>query len=142
MELTAGLAAQTACSDALTIRLPQLSDGGWGPAPLPTTAAPCDTASDAPQISKQVPTELGMNASPNRAAIKCWARQPVQCAGTITFGASAAKSSRTRGMSGSKNGPLRWKPPITAWIGCSWVRRRAYRQMFTMPGVAEGSHHG
>jgi len=37
------------------------------------------------------------------------------------------------GMRGSKIGPLRWNPPMTAWRARSLVRRRAYRQMLTIP---------
>jgi deazaflavin-dependent oxidoreductase (nitroreductase family) len=59
------------------------------------------------QSWKRVPTVLGMNALPNRAPMACWARHPVQWAGTMTLGVSAPRSSRTRGMSGSKIGPLR-----------------------------------
>jgi hypothetical protein len=54
-----------------------------------------------------VPTVFGMNASGSRAPMACWARQPVQCAGTTTCGFSALRSSMTRGISGSKIGPLR-----------------------------------
>src|SRR5262249_59618474 len=52
------------------------------------------------QSSKRVPTVFGMNASPKRAPIACWARHPVQWAGTTTLGARAPRSSSTRGMRG------------------------------------------
>jgi hypothetical protein len=52
------------------------------------------------QSSKRVPTVFGMNASPKRAPIACWARHPVQWAGHTTLGARAPRSSRTRGMRG------------------------------------------
>ena len=45
--------------------------------------------------SRRVPTVLGTKASPKRAPIACWARHPVQCAGTTTSGSRAARSSRT-----------------------------------------------
>ncbi len=61
-----------------------------------------------------MPTEFGMKAAGNRAARACWARQPVQWAGTITPGFISASSATTRGMSGSNTGPARWKPPIRA----------------------------
>jgi hypothetical protein len=57
--------------------------------------------------STLVPTVFGMNAPGSRAPMACWARQPVQCAGTTTCGFSALRSSMTRGISGSKIGPLR-----------------------------------
>src|ERR1700759_1342913 len=63
----------------------------------------------------------------------CCARHPVQWAGTTKLGARAARSSRTRGMSGSNTGPLRGKPPITACRGRSPASRRAYRQMLSTP---------
>ena len=46
---------------------------------------------------KRVPILLGTNDSPNRAAMACCARHPVQCAGTSTCGSSAARSSRSMG---------------------------------------------
>ena len=51
----------------------------------------------------------------------CWARHPVQCAGTSTPGFSAARSSSTRGISGSNTGPFRWNPPRSAYSGWSPV---------------------
>jgi len=36
-------------------------------------------------------------------------------------------------MSGSNSGPLRWKPPSTAYSGWPPVSQRAYRQMLTTP---------
>ena len=36
-------------------------------------------------------------------------------------------------MTRSKNGPLRWKPPMTVWIRSSPVSRRTCRRMFTTP---------
>jgi benzoylformate decarboxylase len=77
---------------------------------------------DAPQPR---PTVFGTNASPKRRPIACWACHPVQCAGTSTCGAISARSSSTRGISGSNSGPFRWKPPIAAYSGWSPVSRRA-----------------
>ncbi len=67
------------------------------------------------QRVKRVPTQLGMNASGNIAASFWVARQPVQWVATMTFGVISANASHTAGTSGSKIGPLRWKPPIAAY---------------------------
>ena len=69
------------------------------------------------QRVKRVPTVFGTNVSLKRRPIACWARHPVQCAGTSTCGAISARSSSTRGISGSNSGPFRWKPPIAAYRG-------------------------
>src|SRR5579875_2876077 len=74
-------------------------------------------AGGARQRVKRVPTVFGTNASPKRRPMACWARHPVQCAGTRTCGAISARSSRTRGIRGSNSGPFRWKPPIAAYSG-------------------------
>src|ERR1022692_4366976 len=49
---------------------------------------------------KLEPTVFGMKAAGNRADMACWARQPVQCAGTRTPGFIAARASSTRRTSG------------------------------------------
>src|SRR5579859_7577687 len=61
-----------------------------------------------------VPTLLGMNACGMARAIPCVARQPVQCAGTTTAGLICCRAAMVCGMIGSKAGPVRWKPPMTA----------------------------
>jgi hypothetical protein len=66
--------------------------------------------------SKRVPTLLGMNASGKRAASAWVARQPVQCAGTRWSAENSASASQVGPMIGSNARPLRWKPPMTAWI--------------------------
>jgi hypothetical protein len=55
------------------------------------------------QSSKRVPTVFGMNASPKRAAIACWARHPVQWAGTTTRGGKRAKVVEDSGDEGLEN---------------------------------------
>jgi hypothetical protein len=55
------------------------------------------------QSSKRVPTVFGMNASPKRAPIACWARHPVQWAGTTTLGGKGAKVVEDLGDEGLEN---------------------------------------
>jgi hypothetical protein len=55
------------------------------------------------QSSKRVPTVFGMNASPKRAPIACWARHPVQWAGTTTLGARAPRVVEDSGDEGLEN---------------------------------------
>ena len=57
-------------SDSCGYAVPRMALEGMGPA----EAAAANV--------NRVPTQLGMNASGNRSASACWARQPVQWAGT------------------------------------------------------------
>ena len=74
--------------------------------------------------SKRVPTLFWMNASGNRAAIAWMARQPVQWQGTRWSGANSPSAWQVGAMIFSNTGPLRWKPPITAWMRSSPVSFR------------------
>ena len=55
-----------------------------------------------------------VQASGRAAASACCARQPVQCPGTTRLGAIAVSASTVGPMTGSKAGPLRWRPPTRA----------------------------
>src|SRR5579875_2953764 len=96
-----------------------IGDGRTGDRAHHATDNGADRAAEggARQRVKRVPTVFGTNASPKRRPMACWARHPVQCAGTRTCGAISARSSRTRGIRGSNSGPFRWKPPIAAYSG-------------------------
>ena len=76
-------------------RVSPLTTASWSC--LRPRAKDCRSGRSPSQSSKRVPTAFGMNASPNRAPIACWARHPVQWAGTTTLGARTPRSSRTRG---------------------------------------------
>lgn len=61
-----------------------------------------------------LPTLFWMKAVGSWRAMAWVAFQPVQCAGTSTSGLRPSSALTVSGMMGSKAGPDRWKPPMTA----------------------------
>jgi hypothetical protein len=66
----------------------------------------------------RVPTAFGRYPSPNRTAIACWARQPVQCAGNERGRRKGGEIVQNPGINSSNSGPSKPNPPINRRSGC------------------------